>query len=72
MVARVSAISLHQRWGWKRSGWTWAVAGEDCAHQRHDAGVDVIERQWIVDALLADTDVGQPPSAAYQAPEATS
>ena len=35
------------------------VAGEDGAHQRHDAGVDVIERQWIVDALLADTDVGR-------------
>ena len=29
-----------------------AVAGQDGAEQRHDAGVDVIERQRIVDAVL--------------------
>ena len=53
MVARVCGDLAPPVLGMEAIGLDLAVAGQDGAHQGHDAGVGVIERQRIVDALLA-------------------
>jgi hypothetical protein len=37
-----------------------AIAGHDGAHQRHDTGIRVIERQRVVDAILGLAQAGDP------------
>ena len=53
MVARVCGDLAPPPLGMEAIGLDLAIAGHDGAHQRHDAGVGVVERQRIVDALLA-------------------